>query len=122
MRFETRKAGTLARFAVGTNELSTVKESISDMQRRDPRQVDLPHQEGQNGLWFPGVGTEVETLRKNLQGMPSWETGRTIALQWQEGERPRVQVEYSRGGSQWHDVVLEAGRNVRLKEGESMEH
>ncbi len=121
MRFETRKAGTLARFAVGTNELSTVKESISDMQRRDPRQVDLPQQEGQNGLWFPGVGTEVETLRKNLQGMPSWETGRTIALQWQEGEPPRVQVEYSRGGSQCHDVVLEAGRSVRLKEGESME-
>ena len=114
MRAEARMAGTLARYAVGMVELNTVRESISEMQKRDPKIVDLPQQDGQDGLWFPRVGLEVETLRKKPGGGSSWEPGRTAALEWQEGERPRVQIEYSGGARQWHDIVLEAGRGVRL--------
>ena len=119
MRTENRMAGTLARYAVGMAELSTVRESISEMQKRDPKIVDLPQQDGQNGLWFPRVGIEVETLRKEPEGGTTWEPGRTTALEWQEGERPRVQIEHSGGARQWHDIVLEAGRGVRLRVGES---
>ena len=111
--------------AAGTKGPGATLMKITETHKRPPRRLDIKTQEGQIGIWFPAIGTQVrafwveddgDEVRGGYKG--SLYMGKVTGLAWEKGDSPEFKVEYIDGTEVWHDVVDEAGTTVTCDEPE----
>ena len=117
------KRRNLAEIAEGSAQLPAVTRTIAEVQRDAPRNVTVPRQFGQRGMWFPDRGTRVDAFWIDPEGSRqrggatgSIGAGKVTALAWEAEGNPEFEVTYEDDSTMWHGVADEAGTTITMRD------